>query len=93
MTTETPDTGGLTSFGVEQFVAQGVIVLHVAHTYRGVEIRKMRGTRHDTNVHRVRISDRGLVCRPANIRFRFRLDKFSQTFFRRFFAKRWTVKP
>jgi len=65
LTTEMPDTGGLTTFGVEQFVAQGVIVLHVAHTYRGIEIRKMRGTRHDTNVHRVRLTDRGLIVSPG----------------------------
>ena len=65
MASETPDKGGLTSFGVEQFVAQGVIVLHVAHTYRGIEIRKMRGTRHDTNVHRVRMTERGLAVSPG----------------------------
>ncbi len=65
MTTEMPDDGQLTTFGVEQFVAQGVIVLHVAHTYRGVEIRKMRGTRHDTNVHRMRITDKGLTVSPG----------------------------
>ena len=65
MTTEMPDNGSLTTFGVEQFVAQGVIVLHVAHTYRGVEIRKMRGTRHDTNVHRMRITDKGLLVSPG----------------------------
>ena len=65
MTTETLDNGGLTTFGVEQFVAQGVIVMHVAHTYRGIEIRKMRGTRHDTNVHRMRMTERGLVVAPG----------------------------
>lgn len=65
MTTEMPDSGSLTTFGVEQFVAQGVIVLHIAHTYRGIEIRKMRGTRHDTNVHRMRITDKGLLVSPG----------------------------
>jgi KaiC/GvpD/RAD55 family RecA-like ATPase len=65
MTTEMPETGGITSFGVEQFVTQGVIMLHVSHTYRGVEIRKMRGTRHDTNVHRMRITDKGLIVSPG----------------------------
>jgi KaiC/GvpD/RAD55 family RecA-like ATPase len=39
--------------------------MHVAHTYRGLEIRKMRGTRHDTNVHRVRMNDRGLTVSPG----------------------------
>lgn len=65
LTTEMPDGDHLTRFGIEQFVAQGAIVLHVAQTYRGIEIRKMRGTRHDTNVHRMRITDRGLVVSPG----------------------------
>ncbi len=64
--TERPEDGGrLTTFDMEQFVAQGVIVLHVAHTYRGIEVRKMRGTRHDTNVHRMRITERGLIVSPG----------------------------
>ena len=65
MITEVPATGGISTFGVEQFVAQGVIMLHTAHTYRGIEICKMRGTRHDTNVHRMRITDRGLTVSPG----------------------------
>jgi circadian clock protein KaiC len=65
MTTEMPDGESITRFGIEQFVAQGAIILHLAQTYRGVEIRKMRGTRHDTNVHRMRITERGLVVSPG----------------------------
>ena len=65
LTTERPDNTSITRFGIEQFVAQGAILLHVAQTYRGIEIRKMRGTRHDTNVHRMRITDRGLVVSPG----------------------------
>jgi hypothetical protein len=67
LNTEMPDSDHITRFGIEQFVAQGAIVLHVAQTYRGIEIRKMRGTRHDTNIHRMRITDRGLVVSPASI--------------------------
>lgn len=64
--TEMPDGGGqVTRYGIEQFVAQGHILLHVAQTYRGVEIRKMRGTKHDTNVHRMRITDHGLKVSPG----------------------------
>jgi len=65
LTTEMPEGGGMTRFGIEHFVAQGAILLHVAQTYRGIEIRKMRGTRHDTNVHRMRINDKGLVVSPG----------------------------
>lgn len=65
LTTEMPDGDHITRFGIEQFVAQGAIVLHAAQTYRGIEIRKMRGTRHDTNIHRMRITDRGLVVSPG----------------------------
>ena len=65
LTTEKPEGEQITRFGIEQFVAQGAIVLHVAQTYRAVEIRKMRGTRHDTNVHLMRITDRGLVVSPG----------------------------
>ena len=61
-----PDGEGQVSrFGIEHFVAQGAILLHVAQTYRGIEVRKMRGTRHDTNVHRMRITDKGLVVSPG----------------------------
>jgi len=66
LTTEMPDGEGQVSrFGIEHFVAQGAILLHVAQTYRGIEVRKMRGTRHDTNVHRMRITDKGLVVSPG----------------------------
>jgi circadian clock protein KaiC len=65
LTTEMPDGESITRFGIEQFVAQGAIILHMAQTYRGIEIRKMRGTRHDTNVHRMRITEKGLVVSPG----------------------------
>ena len=51
--------------GIEQFVAQGLVVLHSAQTYRAIEVRKMRGTKHDTNIHRLRFTDRGLVVSPG----------------------------
>jgi KaiC/GvpD/RAD55 family RecA-like ATPase len=63
---EMPDRGEATMrFGLAQFVTQGMMVLHMAHTYRAVEIRKMRGTRHDTNVHRMRFTDHGLIVTPG----------------------------
>ncbi len=64
--TEMPDRGEATMrFGLAQFVAQGMIVLHMSHTYRALEVRKMRGTRHDTNVHRMRFNEHGLLVMPG----------------------------
>lgn len=66
LTAEVPegDHGGA-GFGIEQLLTQGMIVLHVSQTYRAIEIRKMRGTKHDTNVHRLRLTDRGLFVSPG----------------------------
>jgi circadian clock protein KaiC len=61
MVTEMPDRGEATMrFGLAQFVTQGMLVLHMAHAYRALEVRKMRGTRHDINVHRLHFTDHGL---------------------------------
>lgn len=63
---EMPDRGEATMrFGLAQFVTQGMMVLHMAHTYRALEVRKMRGTRHDTNVHRMRIGEHGISVSPG----------------------------
>jgi len=63
---EMPDRGEATMrFGLAQFVTQGMMVLHMAHTYRAIEIRKMRGTCHDTNVHRMRFAEQGLIVSPG----------------------------
>lgn len=64
--TERPEEEGrITRYDIEQFVAQGVILLHFSRTSRGIEVRKMRGTKHDTNVHTLRITDRGIVVSPG----------------------------
>lgn len=67
MVTEMPDRGESTMrFGLAQFVTQGMIVLHMAHAYRAIEVRKMRGTRHDINVHRLHFFDHGLKVSPGD---------------------------
>jgi len=64
--TERPEEENrITRYDIEQFVAQGVIVLHFSRTHRGIEIRKMRGTRHETDVHTMRLTDRGIVVHPG----------------------------
>jgi KaiC/GvpD/RAD55 family RecA-like ATPase len=64
--TERPEEESrITRYDIEQFVAQGVILLHLSRTYRGIEVRKMRGTKHDTNVHTLRITEKGIVIHPG----------------------------
>lgn len=55
----------VTRYGIEQFVAHGVIALHVTPTYRAIQIVKMRGTNHDMGIHRLRIRETGLVVTPG----------------------------
>ena len=55
----------VTRYGIEQFVAHGVIALHVTPTYRAIQVIKMRGTNHDMGVHRLRIMEAGLVVTPG----------------------------
>ncbi len=67
MVTEMPDRGEATMrFGLAQFVTQGMLVLHMAHAYRALEVRKMRGTRHDINVHRLHFTEHGLKVAPGD---------------------------
>jgi circadian clock protein KaiC len=67
MVSEMPDRGEATMrFGLAQFVTQGMVVLHLAHSYRAIEVRKMRGTRHDANVHRLHFTDSGLKVTPGD---------------------------
>lgn len=54
-----------TRYGIEQFVAHGVIALHVTPTHRAIQVMKMRGTNHDMGIHRLRITDKGIVVTPG----------------------------
>jgi len=55
----------ITRYGIEQFVAHGVIVLQVTPNYRAIQVAKMRGTNHDMGIHRLRITEKGLVVTPG----------------------------
>ena len=60
-------SGGKTDFsayGVEEFVADGVIALYFTPPNRSIFVRKMRGTSHDKNVHPFEITSRGIEIRP-----------------------------
>ena len=64
--TEMPDgETKITRYGIEQFVAHGVIALQVTPSYRAIQIMKMRGTNHDMGIHRLRIMGTGLVVTPG----------------------------
>jgi len=55
----------ITRDGIEQFVTHGVIALHVTPTYRAIQVVKMRGTNHDMGIHRLRITEKGIVVMPG----------------------------
>ena len=57
---------GHTRFGIEDFLAQGLVILYLSHTYRGLEVRKMRGTSHSTDIHRMRINETGISIFPGD---------------------------
>ena len=59
----------VTRYGIEQFVAHGVIALHLTPTYRALQIMKMRGTNHEMGIHRLRITEKGLVIIPGESPF------------------------
>ena len=64
--TEMPDgETKITRYGIEQFVAHGVIALYVTPSYRAIQIMKMRGTNHNMGIHRLRIMGTGLVVTPG----------------------------
>lgn len=58
----------LSSNGVEEFVSDGVIVLHIlqeGHSLtRGLSVRKMRGTKHSLKLMPMQITEKGIVAYP-----------------------------
>jgi len=68
-------SGSISRFGVEEFVTDGVIVLHnvlVSGEYRrGISIWKMRATDHSKKIHPYKITSHGFVAYPHDT-FSFR---------------------
>ncbi len=65
MTTEIPeDSKQYGKYGVEEFVADGVIVLHYmgigTQSNRTLHVRKMRATKHSEDLHPIQITDAGM---------------------------------
>jgi KaiC/GvpD/RAD55 family RecA-like ATPase len=68
--TEIPeDSQGLSRFGVEEFISDGVVVLYYSRVgglrVRGVEVRKMRSTSHKEGTFPMKMGDGGLIVFPS----------------------------
>lgn len=68
VTTEIPEGRvGISVYGVEEFVCDGVLVLSYIPKYgkfrRGIRVRKMRGTKHSERIHPVEITKKGLIVK------------------------------
>lgn len=67
LTSETqPTKTTFSAFGVEEFVADGIIALYFSPPNRSLFIRKMRGTLHDKNPHPLDISPRGIEVKSKD---------------------------
>ncbi|VVB66862.1 Circadian clock protein kinase KaiC [Candidatus Norongarragalina meridionalis] len=54
----------LSRFGVEEFLVDGILQVHFTPHNRAIWVRKMRGTKHDTRVHPLNITDMGMTVDP-----------------------------
>jgi KaiC/GvpD/RAD55 family RecA-like ATPase len=66
MTVEAPENSSMSRFGIEEFLAQGVIQLFLrnddaGNLTRNLQIRKMRSTPHSLKNYNFEISDKGIV--------------------------------
>jgi len=70
MTTEIANPNQISRFGVEEFIAQGVIILYLDENNdelrRSLIVRKMRGTSHSLRRHPFEISPKGIIVKPAS---------------------------
>jgi KaiC/GvpD/RAD55 family RecA-like ATPase len=73
-TSEIPEgSAGISRFGIEEFIAHGVIILYYIRErgkrIRAVEIRKMRGTKHDQALHPYEITNNGFSIFSEDVAF------------------------
>jgi KaiC/GvpD/RAD55 family RecA-like ATPase len=63
-----PGSSGISRFGVEEFLADCVIVLNYLRRHgvfeRSIMIWKYRGSEHSSKVHPLRITDKGIIIFP-----------------------------
>ena len=60
------DKHNLSAFGVEEFVADGVVVLYLTPPFRSLFVRKMRGTNHSKKIHPLDITAQGMKVSPKD---------------------------
>ena len=75
-----PGSEGISRYGVEEFVSDGVIVLYyerIASTFsRALQIWKMRGSSHSEKLHPYKISKQGITVYPKEEAFMQKKSKF-----------------
>ena len=68
-----PQQNALSRFGVEEFVADGVVVLYYLKTdsqySRSLTVWKMRGTEHSLKLHPYQITKKGIIVYPKEEAF------------------------
>lgn len=52
------------TWGIEEFLVDGIVALYFFPPNRATFVRKMRGTKHDKSVHPMDISDAGVTVNP-----------------------------
>jgi len=66
---ETGENKRFSKYGVEEYLVDGVIVLHYlgvgSTTTRALQVVKMRGTKHSEYLHPLEITDRGIVIKKV----------------------------
>ncbi|MHA1861814.1 MAG: ATPase domain-containing protein [Candidatus Ranarchaeia archaeon] len=69
MTSEIPNSGSYSRYGIEEFIAQGLVILYLTEEEgelkRTLIVRKMRGTSHSLKRFPFEISSRGTVVMPG----------------------------
>jgi len=73
-TSEIPEgRPGISRFGIEEFITHGVIILYYVREggkrIRALEIRKMRGSKHDQALLPYEITEKGIVVFPEEVAF------------------------
>jgi len=67
MTSETqPTKATFSAFGVEEFVADGILAMYFSPPNRSLFVRKMRGTKHDKSPHPMDITPKGIIVNPRD---------------------------
>ncbi len=63
------ESQAISRYGVEEFIVDGVVVLYYSRVgglrFRGIEVRKMRGTPHKEGTFPIKLGDTGIAVYPS----------------------------